>query len=208
MSPKKPHKYLSKCAGVWTARHHKWLAIGNRASVNVEPCGEIKSFKNNLMTVHVPSKSNVPSLWPCDLWRSFLVNWVQPHNMISILYKFHIDIFSNSRELKYQNIGRTHTQTVRHTDTHTDRQTGWKQYLATPSGGKVTRNIIQLSNYPIGPPHEIHNNFVKTIFSKIMSTNTNQLFVYKNTKQQIQHTYLIIQSALMIVNKHVCNLQW
>ena len=40
-----------------------------------------------------------------------------------VLYKFEIDISSNSREIKYQNIGRTHTQTHRHTDTHTDRQT-------------------------------------------------------------------------------------
>ena len=55
------------------------------------------------------------------------------YNPISILYKFQIDISSNSWEIKYQNIGRTHT----HTDRHTDRQTGWKQYLATPSGGEV-----------------------------------------------------------------------
>ena len=33
--------------------------------------------------------------------------------------------------------GHTDTQTDRHT--HTDRQTGWKQYLATPSGGEVIR---------------------------------------------------------------------
>ena len=41
------------------------------------------------------------------------------YNPISILYKFQIDISSNSREIKYQNIGRTH----RYTDTQTDRQT-------------------------------------------------------------------------------------
>ena len=34
------------------------------------------------------------------------------------------DISSNSREIKYQNISRTHSQT------------GWKQYLATPSGAR------------------------------------------------------------------------
>ena len=43
-------------------------------------------------------------------------------------------------EIKYQNIGRTHT----HKHTHTDRQTGWKQYLATPSGGEVTIYIASL----------------------------------------------------------------
>ena len=31
----------------------------------------------------------------------------------------------------------THTHTHTHTHTQTDRQTGWKQYLATPSGGEV-----------------------------------------------------------------------
>ena len=34
-----------------------------------------------------------------------------------LMYKFQIDISSNSREIKYQNIGRTHI----HTQTHTDR---------------------------------------------------------------------------------------
>ena len=38
---------------------------------------------------------------------------------ISILHQFQIDISSNSQEIKYQNIGRTH----RYTDTHTHRQT-------------------------------------------------------------------------------------
>ena len=78
---------------------------------------------------------------PCylDLWpmKVKIVQWIE-NNPISILYKFQIDISSNSREIKYQNIGRTHTQT----DRHTDRQTGWKQYLATPSGGEVTITYI------------------------------------------------------------------
>ena len=65
---------------------------------------------------------------PCDLdlWpmKVNLFSWIE-YNHISILYKFQIDISSNSREIKYQNIGRTHrythTHTHRHTDTHTDR---------------------------------------------------------------------------------------
>ena len=79
---------------------------------------------------------------PCDLdiWpmKVNLFSWIE-YNHISILYKFQIDISSNSREIKYQNIGRTHryTHTHRQTDRHTHRQTGWKQYLATPSGGEV-----------------------------------------------------------------------
>ena len=51
-------------------------------------------------------------LWPMKV-NSFSVNWVQP---ISILYKFQIDISSNSWEIKYQNIGQTHTHTHRQTD--------------------------------------------------------------------------------------------
>ena len=77
------------------------------------------------------SKSNVPSLWPWPLTHEGpFFQWIE-YNPISILYKFQIDISSNSREVKYQNIGR-------HTDRHTHTQTGWKQYLATPSGGEVT----------------------------------------------------------------------
>ena len=64
-------------------------------------------------------------LWPMNV-NIFL--WIE-YNPISILYKFQINISSNSREIKYQNIGRTRT--------HAHRQTGWKQYLATPSGVEV-----------------------------------------------------------------------
>ena len=76
-----------------------------------------------------------------DLWRSMFFQWIEYHP-INILHKFQIFfISSNSREIKYQTIGQTHTQTHIHTHTHThrqtDRQTGWKQYLATPSGGEV-----------------------------------------------------------------------
>ena len=59
-----------------------------------------------------------------DLWRSIFFQWIESHP-ISVLYKFEIDISSNSREIKYQNIGRTHTQTHTppHTHTQTDTQT-------------------------------------------------------------------------------------
>ena len=79
----------------------------------------------------------VPVTLTFDLWRSIIFQWIE-YNPIGILYKFQIDISSNSWEIKYQNIGRTHTQTHTHTHRQTDRQTGWKQYLATPSGGEVT----------------------------------------------------------------------
>ena len=62
----------------------------------------------------------VPVTLTFDLWRSIIFQWIE-YNPISILYKFQIDISSNSWEIKYQNIGRTHTQT--HTHTQTDRQT-------------------------------------------------------------------------------------
>ena len=75
---------------------------------------------------------------PCDLdlWPMNVIffQWIE-YNPISILYEFQIDISSNSREIKYQNIGQTHTHR------QTDRQTGWKQYLATPSGGEVISQI-------------------------------------------------------------------
>ena len=41
--------------------------------------------------------------------------WIEC-NPISILYTFQIDISFNSREIKYQNIGRAHRQTYRQTD--------------------------------------------------------------------------------------------
>ena len=74
----------------------------------------------------------VPVTLTIDLWRSIIFQWIG-YNPISILYKFQNDISSNSREIKYQNIGQTHR--------HTHRQTGWKQYLATPSGGEVIREF-------------------------------------------------------------------
>ena len=47
---------------------------------------------------------------PCDLdlWpmKVYFFQWIE-YNPISILYKFQIDIYSNSREIKYQNIGQT-----------------------------------------------------------------------------------------------------
>ena len=54
-----------------------------------------------------------------DLWRSIFFMWIE-YNPRSIKYKFQINVSSNSREIKYQNIGRTHTH--RQT-THTHRQT-------------------------------------------------------------------------------------
>ena len=69
----------------------------------------------------VPSKSNVPSLWPWPLTYEGQFFQCIEYNPISILYKFQIDISSNSWEIKYQNIGRTHTQTHTETDRQTDR---------------------------------------------------------------------------------------
>ena len=57
----------------------------------------------------------VPVTLTFDLWRSIVFQWIE-YNAISILYKFQIDISCNSREIKYQNIGRTDRQTDRQTD--------------------------------------------------------------------------------------------
>ena len=43
------------------------------------------------------------------------------------------------RSHRHTDTHRAHRCTHRHTDRHTHRQTGWKQYLATPSGGEVTK---------------------------------------------------------------------
>ena len=83
-------------------------------------------------------QDTVPVTLTFDLWRSIYFSELST-NPISILYKFQIDISSNSREIKIPKYwaGHTDTQTDTHTHTQTDRQTGWKQYLATPSGGEV-----------------------------------------------------------------------
>ena len=77
---------------------------------------------------------------PCDLGL-----WPMNANFLSILYKFQIDISSNSREKNTKIL-------AGHTDTQTDRQTRWKQYLATPSGGEVIKGCHILT-HPL--PH--HN---------------------------------------------------
>ena len=72
-------------------------------------------------------------IWPMNVTMFLCIEY----NPISSLYTFQINISSNSREIKYQNIDRTH----RHRQTHTHRQTGWKQYLATPCGGEVITSL-------------------------------------------------------------------
>ena len=97
--------------------------------------------------MNVPSKNNVPSLWPwpLTLWRSIFFQWIE-YNPISILYKFQIDISSNSREIKYQNIGRTH----RHTDRHTDREIARvKTIPRNPLRGEVIKTIIKCLSYKL-----------------------------------------------------------
>ena len=65
------------------------------------------------------------------------------YNPIGILYKFQIDISSNSWEIKYQNIGRTHT----HTDTHTDRQTDRvKTIPRNPLRGRGNEWVLKVQN--------------------------------------------------------------
>ena len=81
----------------------------------------------------------VPVTLTFDLWRTiFDVNWVQTYKYP--VYLFQIDISSNSREIKYQNVG-----TIYVYDIVTDRQTHTQtdtQYLTTPSGGEVIRQPV------------------------------------------------------------------
>ena len=82
----------------------------------------------------------VPVTLTFDLWTSIFFQWIE-YNHINILYKFQIDISSNSWEIKYQNIGWTHTQT----HTQTDRV---KTIPRNPSGGEVMIGWSTLStNY-------------------------------------------------------------
>ena len=57
------------------------------------------------MTVHVPSKSNVPSMWPWPLTNECQFCWWIDYDPISVLYKYKIDISTNSRWIKYRNMG-------------------------------------------------------------------------------------------------------
>ena len=50
----------------------------------------------------------VPVTLTFDLWRSIYFHWIEYYPII-IMYTFQIDISSNSWEIEYQNIGRTHT---------------------------------------------------------------------------------------------------
>ena len=83
----------------------------------------------------------VPVTLTFDLWMSIIFQCIE-YNPISILYKFQNDISSNSWEIKYQNIGRTHTQTHTHTHTQTDRQTDRvKTIPRNPLRGRGNNNI-------------------------------------------------------------------
>ena len=53
-------------------------------------------------------------LWPMKVNCFWSIEYNTMH--VSIPYTFQIDISSNSREIKYQNIGRTHRHTCRQTD--------------------------------------------------------------------------------------------
>ena len=39
-----------------------------------------------------------------DLWKSMFFQWID-NDPVSVLYEFQIDIFTNSWEIKYQNMG-------------------------------------------------------------------------------------------------------
>ena len=71
-------------------------------------------------------------------------------NWVHFKDKFQIGISSNSREIRYQNIGRTLHRYTHYTEhiwqhTHTHRQTGWKQYLCKGS----LRGHKQLNTCPV-----------------------------------------------------------
>ena len=82
----------------------------------------------------VPSKSNVPSLWP---WPSTYEGQLFFSELSTTLLVFCINFSVISLLIaKKYNTKILAGHTDRHTH-HAHRQTGWKQYLATPSGGEV-----------------------------------------------------------------------
>ena len=91
--------------------------------------------------------------------------------------------------------GHGHTQT----DTHTDRQTGWKQYLATPSGGEVIIPYMLVSYLKITPFRAISNTllhiFVVYLFMFTIPTKKGiEYFHQINTSMLL---YLCINISLL-----------
>ena len=100
-----------------------FILPSNRVSKEVSMKKKKKILWLSFCDMAVLSKSKIPSLWPWPLtYEGQYILWIE-YNHISNLYKFQIDISSNSRAIKYQNISRTHRYTDRHTHTHrqTDR---------------------------------------------------------------------------------------
>ena len=107
------------------------------------------------------NQCTVPVTLTFDLWRSNFCQWIE-YNPIIILYKFQIDLSSNSWEIKYQNIGRTHTHTHTHTDRHTDRQADRVKTIPRNPlrgrGNKPFRIVLETKNIK-WPPSILHGIF-------------------------------------------------
>ena len=79
-------------------------------------------------------------LWyDCTFKKQCTIPVTLTFDLWSIMYKFQIDISSNSREIKYQNIGLTHRYTDRQTHTQTDRV---KTIPRNPLWGRGNKYII------------------------------------------------------------------
>ena len=78
----------------------------DRAYKEVSTKNILKIFYGSVFDITVPSKSNVPSLWPWPLTyeSQCFFQWID-NDPISVLYEFQIDISTNSWEIKYQNMG-------------------------------------------------------------------------------------------------------
>ena len=76
----------------------------------------------------------------CTVPVTLTFQWIE-YNPISILYKFQIDIFSNSREIKHQNIGQTH-----------ERQTNIHEIVGSSPTRRSNFSNLNLYNSPCVPP--------------------------------------------------------
>ena len=118
------------------------------------------------------------------------------YNPISILYKFQIDISSNSREIKYQNIGRTH----RYTDTQTDRQTDRvKTIPRNPLRGRGNKANVVSWLLTCTCWYIITNKS-----NLIIITEMSVVFVYYAHKVVIVYTFCVICTYLHMYRCVIC----
>ena len=128
--------------------------------------------------------------------------WIE-YNPISILYKFQIDISSNSWEIKYQNIGRTHTQTHTQTDRQTDRV---KTIPRNPLRGRG--NYVDYNNSLIiwvKSQHDLQSTNIAKLESAVHTIVFGSMGLYEPTDFWIFHLECEFTFKTIILALSLCN---